>query len=244
MKKEAITTQQWLKFIDREKLQTFQDLFSKSFGGSMAFFSLDDEPLTVWSRESLFCRALQKETLSRCEESAKTFKASLSTGRVKVYVCPFGITCLYCPVFFNGQPIAYAYCGGIIYPDSKLDKKLRLKYHLPVLNKNEVDNLALLLESALNLLDADYTSLAERPSSPVSRFPHNQRDERISAREWEIIELLCHGLSNKQIAARLFISETTVKTHVSNILAKVGLHDRMQIIIHYYGRFEKSEDKH
>ena len=182
MKKETISTEQWLKFIDRDKLQTFQDLYSKSFGGSMGFFSLDDKPLTVCSRESLFCRALQKQTLSRCEESSQTFKASLSSGRVKTYVCPFGITCLYCPVLFNGQIIAYAYCSGITYPDSKLDKKLRLKYHLPVLNKSEVENLALLLESTLKLLDADYDALAV-PKIPAGRIPRNLRDERISTRE-------------------------------------------------------------
>ena len=62
------------------------------------------------------------------------------------------------------------------------------------------------------------------------------RDDRISKREHEIVMLLCKGYSNKQISQQLFISETTVKTHISNILAKLNLHDRMQIVVHYYNK--------
>ena len=50
------------------------------------------------------------------------------------------------------------------------------------------------------------------------------------------MQLLCKGYTNKQIARQLFISETTVKTHISNILAKLNLHDRMQIVVYYYNK--------
>lgn len=45
--------------------------------------------------------------------------------------------------------------------------------------------------------------------------------------------LICQGLSNKQIAEQLFISEKTIKTHVSNILSKLDIKDRMQLILEY-----------
>jgi DNA-binding NarL/FixJ family response regulator len=50
----------------------------------------------------------------------------------------------------------------------------------------------------------------------------------LSDRETEILRLLAEGLRNSEIAERLFISERTVKVHVTNIFGKLGLHDRVQ----------------
>jgi len=52
--------------------------------------------------------------------------------------------------------------------------------------------------------------------------------EPLSDREIEILKLLAHGDSNKEIAAALFIAEGTVKNHVTNILGKLGVRDRTQ----------------
>jgi len=51
---------------------------------------------------------------------------------------------------------------------------------------------------------------------------------RLTPRETEVLALLGEGLSNRSLAERLFVSEKTVKTHVSSILAKLGLVDRTQ----------------
>ncbi len=56
----------------------------------------------------------------------------------------------------------------------------------------------------------------------------------LSKREREIITVLCEGLGNKQIAKRLFISETTVRNHVTSILAKLELSDRFELAIYSY----------
>lgn len=53
---------------------------------------------------------------------------------------------------------------------------------------------------------------------------------RLSVRELEVLGLLCEGLNNRSIAARLFISENTVRNHIRNILDKLGLASRMQAI--------------
>ena len=63
---------------------------------------------------------------------------------------------------------------------------------------------------------------------PASRSVSDGLPEPLLEREVEILKLLAQGLSNKQIAARLYLAEGTVKNYVSGILAKLGVTDRTQ----------------
>jgi DNA-binding NarL/FixJ family response regulator len=58
--------------------------------------------------------------------------------------------------------------------------------------------------------------------------------DRLTAREKEIVGLVAHGLSNAEIAAALTISHATAKTHVSRAMAKLGAHDRAQLVVLAY----------
>lgn len=81
------------------------------------------------------------------------------------------------------------------------------------------------------------------PSTAAALLKHvtterarSESDEyaRLTDREKDIFLLVARGLSNAEIAAAEYVSETTVKTHISRILAKLGLRDRVQIVVYAF----------
>lgn len=86
---------------------------------------------------------------------------------------------------------------------------------------------SLLSPSITSKLIADYAQRASAPPDATVLAP-------LTERELDVMKCVATALSNAEIAAELFLSEQTVKTHVSRILGKLGLRDRTQIVVAAY----------
>jgi DNA-binding NarL/FixJ family response regulator len=72
------------------------------------------------------------------------------------------------------------------------------------------------------------------PMLPADESATASELAELTDREREVLILVAQGLSNGELAQRLFVSEATVKTHVGRILAKLGLRDRVQAVVYAY----------
>lgn len=90
------------------------------------------------------------------------------------------------------------------------------------------------------LLSPAITTRVIKQFTRIPRPTPPKEVQELSARELDVLRLIARGLSNGEIAQELYISETTVKTHVTHILQKLNLRDRVQAVVLAYqaGIFE------
>ena len=87
---------------------------------------------------------------------------------------------------------------------------------------------ALLAPTVTRRLVAEFAKMRVRRREPQAAL------QTLTTRETEVLRLIAEGLSNPEIAARLTLGEETVKSHVSRVLAKLGLRDRTQAVVMAY----------
>jgi DNA-binding NarL/FixJ family response regulator len=87
---------------------------------------------------------------------------------------------------------------------------------------------ALLAPAITRRIIAEFARLRPRPQSPTNGL------DVLTPRETEILGLVAEGLSNREIALRLVLSDETTKTHVSHVLHKLGLRHRAQAVVVAY----------
>jgi DNA-binding NarL/FixJ family response regulator len=93
--------------------------------------------------------------------------------------------------------------------------------------RSVVSGQSLITPSMASKLLAEFTNLSKQAEQRQA-VP----GPRLTSRELEVLKLVAQGMSNKEIAAELFISENTVKNHVRNILEKLHLHSRMEAVVY------------
>jgi DNA-binding NarL/FixJ family response regulator len=103
--------------------------------------------------------------------------------------------------------------------------------------RSVVTGQSLISPSMASKLLTEFTALAKRADERQS-----MPSPRLTDRELEVLKLVAQGMSNREIAGELFISENTVKNHVRNILEKLHLHSRMEAVV--YAVREKLLDIH
>ncbi|MDX3798169.1 response regulator transcription factor [Streptomyces sp. AK04-3B] len=91
---------------------------------------------------------------------------------------------------------------------------------------------ALLAPSVTRRLITEFSKLSDTPGSVRAAVQASYGD--LTERETEVLVLIAQGLSNAEIAERLVVAESTIKTHVSRILVKLGLRDRTQAAVFAY----------
>lgn len=101
-----------------------------------------------------------------------------------------------------------------------------IKNHTP----DQLKQMIISIQNGVNIIDDQvYDKFVDVGIRPNDNFDSTQ----YTAREMEIVEAVAEGLSNKEIAAKLFISEGTVKNYISAILDKEGLAHRTQLAVYY-----------
>lgn len=95
------------------------------------------------------------------------------------------------------------------------------------------------------LLSPAITKRVIRQFTRIPRAAPPKEFGELTEREHEILRLIATGLSNAEIGHQVYISETTVKTHVTHILQKLGLRDRVQAVVLAYqtGLFDRGPDE-
>ncbi|WP_243270081.1 LuxR family transcriptional regulator [Thermanaerosceptrum fracticalcis] len=232
MEKEPLLYQTWLKKVGKEKIQAFQDSFAKSFEISLCILSSKGKPLTIWSNSLLFCHYMMRKNRERCiRERQDAINYVLKQQKPHIFECYMGLTLFVCPIFNCNEIVCVAYGGGVNLNKKESYDSSKIDCNVPILAERKLKDIINLLGETFNLLDGRQELTQEGPTK--NRTPKELRflQNKLSRREIEIVELINDGLTNKEISEHLYISEKTVKTHVSNILAKLEMKDRMQLII-------------
>ncbi|SFC91694.1 LuxR family transcriptional regulator [Clostridium uliginosum] len=229
----SLKGEKWVKINGKRKIQSFQDSYADLFNISLGMISLDGKPLTVWSNSSLFCNYIIKNNNVRCKQEKQHIIDCVSEKSETIkYTCYMKITYFACPIFLNNDLVAICLGGGVYLEENKDLLKDNIIQGMPIMSESKLNDIITLLENIFNLIDSN-KNVSFSDDSRKEEF--NQEifflDKKLTLREMEVVKLINLGMTNKEICVKLNISEKTVKTHVTNILRKLKMKDRLEVVI-------------
>lgn len=223
----------WLTTIGKRKIQSFQDSFAEIFNISLGIISIDGKSLTVRSNSSLFCNYIIQNNSERCmNEKKNIIDYVLKKKETIKYTCYMGVTYFACPIFCHKDIVAICIGGGILLEENKDLSDYKVVQDIRMFSEVEIYDIVKMLENIFNLLNInEEVSLQKENNKDNVRQELFFLENKLSLREIEVVKLINTGLINKEISAKLNISEKTVKTHITNILRKLNMRNRLQIVI-------------
>ncbi len=225
--------EKWIKIKGKRKIQSFQDLYADLFNISLGIMSLEGKTLTVWSNSSLFCNYIIKNNSERCkQEKQKIIDYVMKTGKSVKYTCYMKITYFACPIFYGDDLVAICLGGGVYLKEDKDSLNESIVKGIEILETSKLNDIINLLENVFNLIDNE-KEITQFEKDKNEKFNEDLffLENKLTLREMEVVKLINLGMTNKEICMKLNISEKTVKTHVTNILRKLKMKDRLEVVI-------------
>lgn len=221
------------------KIQQLQDMFSRHFQVSISIHSTDTPEITIPSNQNAFCHNKLVTSDSLCQNFMNQMQEQLLDELI-VTTCPYQYSFAIAPLNGSLEPYDYQpseYYITIVQDNRKSSEEILADFQTDPFRIHN-DQLAEFHESARLISFSFNTIFALMKSEKMSLeldIPETIQKEDLNAltvREKEILHLVSVGMSNQQIASQLFISEHTVKAHISNILKKLNLSNRTQLAIY------------
>ena len=219
------------------KLQRLQDMYFQYFSVSIRILNRANlSPLTVESNGNPRCLATRDACPDVCERYICKSFDTRSDG-VLFSMCPFGLRSAIAPLGLAEEGRSSGeteYC--LIVVDGSVHQPIGGSMSTAIegnelRDKIEFEEKARLISSAFDLF---FACCSEREGTGLKDSIRIDSDElgMLTKREQEILRLVCMGMSNRQVADELLISEHTVKLHVSKVLRKLNLSNRTQMAVY------------
>ena len=222
----------WLNTAGKERVQAFQDNFAAAFDISACVLSLSGKAMTVWSNESLLCHYLSTKEGDHCRmQKERALQKMRKRGEIIVETCYAGVQAFFCPIKMDDRIVA-AFFGGVVRTEAGESERYA-RFEVPLLEMKKLVQIANLAGSMFDITEAvkgveQMQQLDKQESALESKLMARYH---LSRREVAVAAHILGGESNKVIAQKLYISEKTVKTHVSNIFRKLQVKDRVQLVL-------------
>jgi DNA-binding CsgD family transcriptional regulator len=234
----------WPKGFDSEtiaSIQTIQDSLASLSALYLAVLDGAGAPLTIPSNQAGRCTECQARfTEVPCQPNFRQAVADAVDSRATTQAqCPFGLTTYYSPLGTLGSPsrgpVAAILAIGKLAAAEPAPPPARDAARRPPAGLAHA-NVEKVIATFAKIFDLVFSLAAHtggRRTGAQAPSPAPASPAGLSPREREVLHMVSLGLSNRAVAERLFISETTVKTHVHNISRKVKISNRTSLALFF-----------